>query len=52
MVELINELGKRRNIVVALIMVDTGPKWAAAVMAILAPDFLVSFILPLLSHEL
>ena len=25
---------------------------AAAVMAILAPDFLVSFILPLLSHEL
>jgi hypothetical protein len=25
---------------------------AAAVMAILAPDFLVSFIHPLLSHEL
>ena len=25
---------------------------AAAVMAILAPDFLVSFILPLLAHEL
>jgi hypothetical protein len=25
---------------------------AAAVIAILAPDFLVSFILPLLSHEL